>query len=201
MEFNEKLQELRKGRRLTQEELAEALFVSRTAVSKWESGRGYPNIDSLKAVAKFFSVTVDDLLSGDSVITIAELEQKQRVDHIQDLVFGLLDLALTMLIFLPFFAERADGVIREASLLTLGGSRAYLTVCYFAAVIAAACVGVLTLALQNIRIGFWEKSKRIISLTVSAAAVLLFTLTLHPYAASFAFVLLAVKALTLIKGR
>ena len=54
MEFNEKLQELRKSRSLTQEELAEALFVSRTAVSKWESGRGYPSIDSLKEISRFF---------------------------------------------------------------------------------------------------------------------------------------------------
>lgn len=38
MEFNEKLQELRKNKNLTQEQLAEMLFVSRTAISKWESG-------------------------------------------------------------------------------------------------------------------------------------------------------------------
>ena len=57
MEFNEKLQELRKQKGLTQEELAELLYVSRTAISKWESGRGYPNIDSLKAIARFLKMT------------------------------------------------------------------------------------------------------------------------------------------------
>ena len=72
MEFNEKLQELRKQKGLTQEELAASLYVSRTAISKWESGRGYPNIESLKAIAKFFSVTVDELLSTDEVLTIAD---------------------------------------------------------------------------------------------------------------------------------
>ena len=64
MEFHEKLQELRKQKGLTQEELSQQLYVSRTAISKWESGRGYPNIDSLKAIAKFFSVTVDQLISS-----------------------------------------------------------------------------------------------------------------------------------------
>ena len=63
MEFNEKLQLLRSQRGLTQEELAEKIFVSRTAVSKWESGRGYPSIDSLKELARFFEVTVDVLIS------------------------------------------------------------------------------------------------------------------------------------------
>ena len=54
MEFNQKLQELRKKKELTQEELAEILYVSRTAISKWESGRGYPSIESIKEIAKFF---------------------------------------------------------------------------------------------------------------------------------------------------
>ena len=71
MEFNEKLQALRKSRGLTQEELAEALFVSRTAISKWESGRGYPSIDSLKEISKYFSVTIDELLTGEKLISIA----------------------------------------------------------------------------------------------------------------------------------
>ena len=60
MEFNEKLQELRKNRGLTQEELAEALYVSRTAISKWESGICCPDIQLLPVLAKFFDVTIDD---------------------------------------------------------------------------------------------------------------------------------------------
>lgn len=64
MEFQEKLQELRKQKGLTQEKLAESLYVSRTAVSKWELGSGYPNLDFLKAIARFFGITIDELLSG-----------------------------------------------------------------------------------------------------------------------------------------
>ena len=82
MEFNEKLQELRKSKNLTQEELASTLFVSRTAISKWESGRGYPSIDSLKALSNFFGVTIDELLSGDedsAAILSAYLEDRDNV--------------------------------------------------------------------------------------------------------------------------
>ena len=60
MYFNEKLQLLRKDNNMTQEELAEKLYVSRTAVSKWESGKGYPNIDSLKNISRLFSVSIDE---------------------------------------------------------------------------------------------------------------------------------------------
>ena len=75
MEFGEKLLNLRKSRGLTQEELAQALYVSRTAVSKWESGRGYPSIESLKGIAGYFSVTVDELISGEKLLSMAEKEK------------------------------------------------------------------------------------------------------------------------------
>ena len=106
MEFHEKLQQLRKQRNLTQEALAASLYVSRTAVSKWESGRGYPNIDSLRAIAAFFSVTVDELLSSDQVLTIAEEDHRQTEKHFRDLVFGLLDICMAMLLFLPLCGEK-----------------------------------------------------------------------------------------------
>ena len=61
MNFGEKIQKLRNQYKWTQEQLAEKLYISRTAVSKWESGKGYPNIDSLKDIAKIFNITIDEL--------------------------------------------------------------------------------------------------------------------------------------------
>ena len=199
MEFNEKLQELRKQKGLTQEELAEKLYVSRTAVSKWESGRGYPNIDSLKEIAKFFSVTVDELLSSGEVLTIAEEDGKRKEKHFRDLIYGLLDICIAMLFFLPFFAEKADGAIQSVSLIALDVVQPYLKISYFAVVIASIVIGILTLALQNCQWLAWVKSKTTVSLALGAIAVLVFMISAQPYPAVFAFALLAMKALMLIK--
>ena len=199
MEFNEKLQNLRKQRGLTQEELAASLYVSRTAISKWESGRGYPNIESLKAIAKFFSVTVDELLSTDEMLTIAEEDNKRKEKHFRDLMYGLLDLCITMLLFLPFFAEKIDGIIQSVSLIALDGVQIYLKIAYFAVVITMSVMGILTLALQNCQAKIWVKSKTMISLMLGAIAVLVFMISSQPYAAVFTFSLLVIKTLLLIK--
>ena len=199
MEFNEKLQELRKQKGLTQEELAEKLYVSRTAISKWESGRGYPNIESLKAIAKFFSVTVDELLSSGEALTIAEEDSKRKEKNYRDLIYALLDLCIVLLLFLPFFAEKADGIIQSVSLIALDGVRHYLKTAYIAVVISLIVMGILTLALQNCQWAAWLKSKTTVSLILGAAAVLVFMISSQPYAAVFAFSLLIIKALMLIK--
>ena len=74
MELSEKIQKLRKEHNMTQEQFAEKLFVSRTAVSKWETGRGMPSMESLQMIAKLFHITLDDLLSTEEIVVIAESE-------------------------------------------------------------------------------------------------------------------------------
>jgi len=199
MEFNEKLQELRKQKGLTQEELAAALYVSRAAVSKWESGRGYPGIDSLKAISAFFSVTVDEMLSSGEVLTIAEEDGKKKSALFCDLIFGLLDLSMSLLFFLPFFAEKRGADLRTASILSLGGG--YLKAVYLALVVLTALSGISILALQTCGGFLWNRIKTKLSLILGTAAVLLFIISSQPYAAVFAFVLLVIKSLTLIKRR
>ena len=201
MEFNEKLQELRKHKGLTQEELAELLFVSRTAVSKWESGRGYPNIDSLKAIARFFGVTIDELLSGDELLTIAEKDTEQKENHIRDLVFGLLDISVAVFFFLPLFGQKVNGIIQEVSLLSLTGIASYLRIAYFVVAIGIAVFGILTLALQKCQQLFWVRNKNKISLILNAVGVTLFIISTQPYAAILLFVFLVIKGLMLIKSR
>lgn len=199
MEFSEKLQQLRKEKGLTQEGLAESLYVSRTAISKWESGRGYPNLDSLKELARFFSVSIDELLSGTELLTLAEENVRQKEKGFRDLVFGMLDACVALLLFLPLFAQRLEGVIEETSLLSLDGVSIYLKIAYYVLVVATAVMGILTLALQNIQGALWVKSKAKISLVLGTALVLLFIISSQPYASAFVFALLAIKALMLIK--
>ena len=198
MEFSEKLQALRKQKGLTQEQLAKELYVSRTAISKWESGRGYPNIDSLKEIAKFFSVTVDRLLSGEEVLTIAREDQKRKESYLRDLVFGIMDISLVIFLFLPIFGQKVNDAVQEVSLLALTEIAPYIKIAYFATVITTVLVGIMTLALQNCG-GFWIRLKSKLSLTLSVAGVLLFILSRQPYAAALVFVFLTIKAVTFLK--
>ena len=198
MEFNEKLQTLRKQKGLTQEELAEILFVSRTAVSKWESGRGYPSIDSLKAIAKFFSVTIDELLSNDEILTIAEEETKTKESHLRDLVFGMLDISAAMFFILPFFGQSENGSVISVSLPALTGNFRWA---YMLIISSISLFGILTLALQNYSNPLWQGNRSVISMLLSVIAVLLFIMGRQPYAAAFLFILLIIKAIMTIKPR
>ena len=199
VEFNEKLQELRKARGLTQQELADRLYVSRTAVSKWESGRGIPSIDSLRSIARFYSISLDELMSGEELLTIAEEDRRGSVGAVRDLVFGLSDCAMALLLFLPFFGQRTADGISAVSLISLTGVAVYMRVAYIALVGMMVALGILTLALQNCRAALWVKTKHPLSAVLSAVGVCLFTLGGQPYAAIFTFIFTVIKAILLLK--
>ena len=198
MEFHLKLQELRRRRNLTQEELAQALYVSRTAISKWESGRGYPNIESLKAISQYFSISVDELLSGGELLTLAEEEQREREKRFRVRICGMLDCAMALLLFLPFFGQPAQGRIEAVSLLALEGF-AYTKIPALALVCGTVLWGVLALAFGNRQGSLLPRWKDRVSLGISVACVFQFIATQQPYAAAYSFVLLLMKAYFLLK--
>ncbi|MDE6598128.1 MAG: helix-turn-helix domain-containing protein [Clostridia bacterium] len=74
MTFGQELKKLRNDNSMTQEQLADLIFVTRTAISKWETDNGYPSIDSLKAISNLFSISIDELISD------ADVENKKLLD-------------------------------------------------------------------------------------------------------------------------
>ena len=197
MEFHEKLQELRKNRGLTQEELAEVLFVSRTAISKWESGRGYPNIDSLKAISTYFSVTIDDLLSGEKLISIAEKENKSNIQNICDLLFGMIDVCFFLLIVLPLYPNKVDGHIYSVNLLNYVETMSLNRIIYWGMFITLIGIGVIKVVLIKLKIEKGHKLMIYISIGINIMTVLFLALTRATYAIAVAFLLFVIKGILL----
>lgn len=193
MEFHEKLQKLRKSRGLTQEELAEALFVSRTAISKWESGRGYPSIDSLKEISRYFSVSIDDLLSGEQLIFIAEKENKSNLNRVCDLLLGFVDLFSLMLIVLPLYPKPVNGYIYSVNLLGYVDNNTFILKTYWALFISLTIIGIVKILMVYFK---FEKGKKMVtslSVGLSIIAVLFLAMAREPYAITVVFLLLLIK--------
>ena len=199
MEFCEKLQELRKSRGLTQEELAEALYVSRTAVSKWESGRGYPSIDSLKEISNYFTITIDDLLSGEKLIFIAEKENKSNIRNICDLLFGAADLLSFLLIVLPLYPKTVEGYIYSVNLWMYTETAAYNRTVYWILFLALMVSGMVKILQTQLKIEKGQKTVTMCSVFLSIGTVLYLVLARESYAAAVAFLLMIMKGLLVFR--
>ncbi|MDE7331044.1 MAG: helix-turn-helix domain-containing protein [Lachnospiraceae bacterium] len=110
MEFAEKLTALRKGKELTQEQLAEQLNVSRQSVSKWENGQVIPEAEKLLELSKAFDVTVDYLLKPSEIdelsvkTAILEQQQKQLLDREQKHSAIFKNIMYSIVVYLIFLA-------------------------------------------------------------------------------------------------
>lgn len=199
MEFHEKLQELRKRRGLTQEELAEALYVSRTAISKWESGRGYPSIDSLKEIAGYFSVTIDELLSGEKLLSIAEKENKSNLLGMCDFLFGMMDVCSLLLIILPLYPNLVEGYIYSVNLFAYTQASTFHRTIYWIMFLLLIAVGMLKIMLTELKI---KKANRLVTVTsmlLSILTVLFLAMAREAYAITVVFLLLVIKGMLLLK--
>ena len=77
------ISEMRKARKMTQKELAQALDITDKAVSKWERGLSYPDISLLSRLADLLGVTVSELLGGEKEDSEPAV-QEERVEHVLD---------------------------------------------------------------------------------------------------------------------
>lgn len=197
MEFHEKLQRLRSRENLTQEELAEKLYVSRTAISKWESGRGYPSIDSLKAVAKYFHVTVDELISGEEMVSLAEQDRNRSHEKTVALICGILDCLIVLLLFLPVFGDGRGSV----SLPAMTGVRGWLKAVFLIAVSLTAVNGFCTVVLGSFDRPVWIRHRLITGMALSVVGTVIFIAARQPYAAIYFLCLLIAKGILTRKGQ
>jgi len=199
VEFNEKLRELRKNRGLTQEELAEILHVSRTAVSKWESGRGYPGIDSLKEIANFFSVTVDALLTGERLICIAEKENRTNIINMCGMLMGTVDIFYFIMMILPLYPNKIDGYIYSVNLFAYAGALPVVRIIHWILFAMLVAAGILKLMLTR---SAHERKRDVlthISMGLGILTVMFLAMTGESYAIATAFSLLLIKGLLLLK--
>lgn len=201
MELGEKLQQLRKSRGLTQEELAAALFVSRTAVSKWESGRGYPSIDSLKLLAGYFFVTIDELLPGEKLISLAEQENRANLRRLCGLLFGITDLLSFLLIVLPLYPKTVEGFVASVNLAAYTEAAALNRTVYWVLFLALVLTGAGKLLLTQLGRETHQNALTALSVVLGIVAVLLLALAGETYAVAVAFLLLLIKGALLFYCR
>ena len=194
MEFGEKLQELRKNRDMTQEELAEALFVSRTAISKWESGRGYPSIDSLKEISAFFLVSIDDLLSGEKLLDIARKENKSNIRRVCDLMVGAIDLMAVMLVLLPLYGNRAGEEVIPVNLISYTDRARPVIAAYWILIILTMLTGAVKVFLYRMEQEKYRRYTTGLSVMLGVITVIVMAMTRQPYGVTVVFLLFVIKA-------
>lgn len=125
MAFNENLQNLRKMKGMSQEQLAEQLGVSRQAISKYESGNGYPETEKLIAICEIFDCSMDVLIKGK--ITADSTGEKKKYENLQNkfskgiaLGVGIILLGVTILLGFAGVANAAATATLEERYAIMG---------------------------------------------------------------------------------
>ena len=120
--------ELRKEQNLTQKDLADK-NVSDKAISRWETGKGYPDVDSLQALSKFFNITINELLAGEKAETktVEEIAEKNIISAITETEkskktkksTAILSIVVAIALIIPLLKDSSQGIIELLNKYTL----------------------------------------------------------------------------------
>ena len=196
MELCKKIKKIRNDNKLTQEQFAEKMLVSRTAVSKWENGTCYPSIDSLKYMSKTFNISLDKLLSNEEILEIIKTENQSNISKYNGLLFCLLDIVRIIFIFLPLYSYKTNDFIYSVSLFNSNDLGITLKIIFMLLYIMFLVLGIIELILNY-------KGNKIfinkISLFLDVISIFILLFTKQPYVIALMFIVFIIKIILLIK--
>lgn len=194
LELSKKIKQIRNDNKLTQEQFAEKMLVSRTAVSKWENGTCYPSIDSLKYMSKIFNISLDKLLSSEEILEIAKMENKSNISKYNGLLFCMLDIVRIIFIFLPLYSYKTNDYIYSVSLFNSNDLGTILKIIFMVIFIMFLILGIIELIFN-----FKGNNKLLnkISIFLDVTSIFLLLFTKQPYVIALMFVIFIIKSIML----
>lgn len=138
-------------------------------------------------------MTIDDLLSGEKLISIAEKENKRNIQSLCDILFGIVDLSSFLLMILPLYPKTVDNYIYSVNLFAYTEVSARNRWIYWILFSGLILTGALKLLMVQLKIEKMQKSLLICSLFLSSAAVIVLALAGETYAVTAVFLLLLIK--------
>ena len=174
--------------------------MSRTAVSKWESGKGYPSIDSLKEISRFFSVTIDELICSEEIMVAAKDDKERSLHKLIALVCSLLDIFVGTLLFIPAFGNGTNSP-PAMSLLSLTGIQQLIRYLFLVLIIVTVLNGIFGVVITGMDKPFCGRHRIVTGMIMMVICSAVFIFTRQPYAGIVCFSVLIVKGFLMIRKR
>ena len=155
----------------------------------------------LKEISSFFLVTIDELLSGEKLISIAEKENKSNLQNVCELLIGILDIFSFLLIVLPLYPRHIGNYVSAVSLFGYSETSVFNRNVYWGIFIVLMILGVIKIVMLQLKAVKGKKVLQISSMVINIVAVMFLALARETYATVLIFLLFRMKGILAVKGK
>ena len=141
------------------------------------------------------SISIDDLLSSEKLLFIAEKENKSNIREVCDFLWGMVDLCSVILIIIPMYPNTVDGFVYSVNLISYTQTTSWNRFFYWILFVSLIVIGIIKIRFAKLRVEKGNRMIMIISLGISIFSVLILTMTREVYAVIVLFLLLIIKGL------